>query len=145
MQLGRERLRVVAVIAILGDRLAGSNGQDRRTQLPDLGTRIVEVILPGNAVAARLEDPAEHVAHEGAAGIADRQWAGGIGRHELDIDSARPARRHPAPAGRLGQDPGNDAVQCRIRKVQVDEALWRYADRGDWRRGWGFLDLTTEL
>ena len=100
---------------------------------PIWAPEIVEVILPGHTVTARLEDSAEHVAHEGPAGIADGQGTGGIRRHELNIDSTRPPRRHAAPFGRRSQDPGEHPVQCLIRKVQVDEAGWRYVNGGNRR------------
>ena len=55
-------------------------------------------------LAAGLEDPAEQVADERAAGVADGQRTGRIGRHELDVDARGLDRRDPAPGRGRGQD-----------------------------------------
>ena len=73
-------------------------------RLVDLAARVVEVVLARHALAARLEDAAEQVADERAAGVADRERAGRVGRHELDVDRARRDRRDAAPCIRLGED-----------------------------------------
>ena len=130
-----ERLGVVAVIAVLGDRRPGPQGEDRRPELADLGARIVEVVLARDGMAAGLEDPAQDVADECAAGVADRQRPGRVGRHELDVDPPRRGRRDPAPARGLGQDPAHDAVERGVGQAQVDEARRGDVDRGERRRG----------
>ena len=105
-QLRGEIGHVVALVAVLGERLAEAQRRDRCAEDADLAARIVEVVLARHALAAGLEDAAEQVADERAARIADVQRAGRIGRHELDVDRARLARRlcsgptRRAPRGR---------------------------------------------
>ena len=107
--VGRHRRREIAdvgaVIAVLGDRLAPEGRHDRRAELVDLPARVVEVVLARDLLAAGLEDAAEQVADERAAGVADRQRTGRVGGDELDVDDPRARRGRPGPSdsGR-GQD-----------------------------------------
>src|SRR5439155_25359546 len=62
-----------AVVAVLRNGPADPVSEDRRAELVDLTTRIVEVVLARHLLAARIEDAAEQVANKGAAGITDRE------------------------------------------------------------------------
>ena len=101
------------------------------TEAPSMRTwraRVVEVVLARDAVPAALEHPAEQVADERAARVADRQRAGRVGRDELDVDMPRVVRPHAAEAV-VGQ-PGlvEHVLQERWREPQVDEAGRRDLD-----------------
>ena len=88
-ELGREVGHVVALVAVLGERLAAMQRRDGCAEDADLAARIVEVVLARDALAAGLEDAAEQVADERAARVADVQRPGRVGRHELDVDDPR--------------------------------------------------------
>ena len=99
----REVQDVVAVVPVIGHRLATPDRGDRRAEIRDLAARVVEVVLARDLLAARLEHPAEQVADERAAGVADVERAGRVGRHEFDVDGAGARRRRgPTPPGRRG-------------------------------------------
>ena len=70
-QLVRQVDDVFAVVAIVGDRLAAAEGQNRCAELVDLGARVVEVVLARDLVPDCLEHAAEQVADEGAARVAN--------------------------------------------------------------------------
>ena len=122
-QARREVVDVVALVAVLGHRLAAPERRDRRAEVPDLAARVVEVVLARDALAAGLEDAAEQVADERAAGVADVERPGRVGRHELDVDRSRgsPARRRPQRGGsaRIARDHpsrGRRRARRRLRK-----------------------------
>ena len=71
----REVGDVVAVVAVLGHRLAAPERRDRRAEVADLAARVVEVVLARDPLAAGLEDATQEVADERAAGVADRRAA----------------------------------------------------------------------
>ena len=80
---------VFAVVAILGNLLPSGQRQHRLAELLDLAARVVEVVLARDLLAGRLEDAAQQIADERAAGIANGQRAGRIGADELDVDALR--------------------------------------------------------
>ena len=87
--LRRQVVDVGAPVAVLGDLGPVADRDDRRAEVPHLRPEVVEVVLPRDLVTGRLEDAAEEVAHEGAAGIADVEGARGVGRDELHVDVSR--------------------------------------------------------
>ena len=106
-QLAARSCDVVALVAVLGDRLAAPERGDRRAEVPDLPARVVEVVLARDALAAGLEDAAQQVADERAAGVADVERPGRVGRHELDVDAraGSPTRAGPTRRARRGCPP----------------------------------------
>ena len=100
----REVADVLAVIAVLGHRLAVPGREHGRTELADLGAEVVEVVLARHDLPAGLEDAAQEVADERAARVADVEWPGRVRRHELDVDLARDVGPEPAPVGRRRED-----------------------------------------
>ncbi len=91
---------VGALVAVLGHRLTALERGHGRAQVADLGTRIVEVVLARDLLAAGLEDATEQVADERATSVADVERAGRVGRHELDVDRAGAGRRDATPGER---------------------------------------------
>src|SRR5207249_3701914 len=82
-------------------------------------------------LAARLEDAAEQVADECAAGVADVKGSGRVGRHELDVDRAsRPDLRRPPPVGWAGEDGRDGRLQGLVAEAQVEEPGRRDARGG---------------
>ena len=144
-KLGHEIRDVIALVAILGHGHTAPQGRDGRAKVADLPTGIVEVVLAGDLLPARLQDSTEQVADECAPRVADVQRAGRVGRHELDIDRARPDRRHLAPGPWRGEDPGDRRLQRVIGQAQVEEPRGGRFRRGDRRRGGAVRDLSLEL
>ena len=125
---------VVAVVAVVGDRLAASSRQPPSApRLRICAAGIVEVVLARDALAAGLQDPTQQVADERAPGVADVERAGRVGRHELDIDRAWPGRRHATPAGGSARIAATDGLQDGVAQAQVQEARRRDVGRGDRR------------
>ena len=111
-------LDVRAFVAVLGHRLAAPERDHGGAEVPDLRTRVVEVVLAGDLLAAGLEHPAQQVPDERAAGVADGEWPGRVGRHELDVDPARVDRGDAAPA--WPERPG-----CRRRRASYAASATR--------------------
>ena len=114
---------VVAVIAVLGDRLAAPEGDDRRPEVADLRARIVEVVLARHGLAAGLEDPAEQVADERPAGVADRA-AGPVGLADTNstlTDRGRTAGTRPQAAG-SARTAASAGLEGRVVEAEVEEA-----------------------
>ncbi len=101
-------LHVRALVALVGYRLPELHGEDRGTEMADLGTGIVEVVLARHGLATGRQDATQQVPDERPAGVADRQWSGRVGRHELDIHGACTDRGDTAPVGRHCVDPIDD-------------------------------------
>jgi hypothetical protein len=76
--LSRQLLDVVAVVAVVGDRLAPPEGGDRRAEVRDLAADVVEVVLARHPLPACLQHPAQEVADERATRVADVQRAGRV-------------------------------------------------------------------
>ena len=104
----RELTDVQAVITIVGDRLAMSKSDDGRPEVRDLAATVVEVVLARDALPARLQDPAQQVADERAARIADGERAGRVGRHEFDVHGSWADGRHRPPRIRFREDAIDD-------------------------------------
>ena len=86
--------------SLLGQGLAPPDRDDRGAEVPHLGPEVVEVVLARDLVAGRLEHAAEEVADERAAGVADVERPGGVGRDELHVDPPRVgAGTRPQAAG----------------------------------------------
>src|SRR3954463_14188034 len=92
---------VLAVVAVIRHGLSPADRRDRRSEVPDLPARVVEVVLAGHALTARFQNSTEHVADERAAGIADVEWSGRVGGHELDVDRALGLGRQATPSLRF--------------------------------------------
>ena len=95
---------VVAVVAVFGDLAALADGHDRGAEVLDLAAEVVEVVLARDRVAGGGEDAAQQVAGEGAAGVADVERPGGVGRDELDVDVLRMRGGDAAPGLGVAQD-----------------------------------------
>jgi hypothetical protein len=126
-----EVVDVVALVAVFRDGFAAPDRADRGTELIELAARVVEVVLARHPLPARLEHAAEEVADEGPARVADRQRAGRVGRHELDVDRARRDRLDATPRLRLGEDAVDDGLEGRRPEADVEEPGRRDLDRLD--------------
>ena len=82
--LPRQLGHVVALVAVLGQRLATGAGADRLAEAVDLGAGVVEVVLARNRVAGLLEDPRQRIAERGVAAGRGGQRAGRVGGDELE-------------------------------------------------------------
>ncbi len=143
--LVRQVADVVAVVAVLRDLAARADREDRGAQVVHLRPEVVEVVLATDLLAGRLEDPAEQVADERAAGVADGQGAGRVGRDELDVDPPRCGSRDASPALRGGEDGSDRALQCAVGQAQVHEAGWRRVRLADRAAGSGVGALAGQL
>ena len=122
--LRRQVAHVGAAVGLLGQRLASPERHDGRAEVAHLGAEIVEVVLAGDRVAGRLEDPAQQIAHERAARVADVERSGRVRGYELDVHAVRRCGRNAAPGVRASQDGADDVRERRIRERDVDEP-WR--------------------
>ena len=111
-QRGRQLVDVVALVAVLGHRLAALSAATDAPRLPIWAPEVVEVVLARDLLAAGLEHAAQQVADERAARVADVERAGRVGRHELDVDRAGADRADPAPARRVGEDRGDRRLRA---------------------------------
>jgi hypothetical protein len=125
-QLPGHVVDVVAAIAVLGDLLLAPDRHDRGTEVLDLAAEVVEVVLPLDGVTGRRQDAAQQVAGEGAAGIADVERPGGVGRDELDVDALGVLGGHVTPAGGVGQDAGRGCGEGRVGYADVQETRRRH-------------------
>jgi hypothetical protein len=136
----RELFDIRAVVALLGHALAAPQRDHRRPELVDLSARVVEVVLARHALAASLEDPAQQVADERPACVADRERPGRVGRDKLHVHGSRSDRRDTAPVRRRRQDAVDRLFEDAIGQADVDEpgrGHDRRCDRAAWpgRRG----------
>ena len=83
---GGELGDVAARIAVLGGRESARGGEDRGAEVVHLRARVVDVELGGHGRAGGGEHAGDRVAERRPAGVADVQWAGGVRRHELEVD-----------------------------------------------------------
>jgi hypothetical protein len=140
-KLPREVRDVVPVVAVLRDVAALAQREHRRAEVAHLRSRIVEVVLARDALAAGLEDAGQQVADERAAGVADCERPGRVRGHELDVDV--PAGRCPgsdgsaAPGRCVAAGPVEQRLDRGIRVAQVQEARARRFGGGDHRTGLG--------
>ena len=136
---------VVAVISVRGDLLAAPDGGNRRAEVRDLTTRVVEVVLARHSLPARLEDPAQQVADERAAGIPDVERPGRVGRDELDVDRATSHRRDATPFVRLGEDLGDRRLERSIGEPEIQEPRRGNRRGGDRGRSRSFGRFARQL
>ena len=132
---GHELMDVGALVAVLGHRLTALERGHGRAQVADLGTRIVEVVLARDLLAAGLEDATQQVADERAASVADVERAGRVGGHELDVDRAGVGRGDATPGGRIGEDRGDRRLERAVAQADVEEPGRRHLGARDRRRG----------
>ena len=105
---------VVALIAVLGDRLPARERPDRLAQLQHLRAGVVDVELAPDVVALQRQDPRERVAVGGVAGVTHVHRPRGVGGDELDqhplgLCCGRP-RRDPRPRPASGPARGQPGV-----------------------------------
>ena len=91
--LGRDEVGdVVAVIAVLGNRLSERQRPNRLGEPDHLAAVVVDVVLARHVLAAEPEHPRDRVAVGGLPGVSDVERPGRVRRHELDVDRAAPPR-----------------------------------------------------
>ena len=95
---------VVAVIAVVGHRLAQRQRANGLGQPHDLAAVVVDVVLARDGVAAEGEDAGERVTVGGLAGVPDVERSRRIRGHELDVDRAVVGGRDGAEALARGED-----------------------------------------
>ena len=133
---GRHQVMDVgALVAVLGHRLTALERGDGRAQVADLRTRIVEVVLARDPLAAGLEDATEQVADERATSVADVERPGRVGGHELDVDRPGAGRGDATPGGRIGEDRGDRRLERLVAQTEVEEPRRRHLGARDRRRG----------
>src|SRR4029079_17475713 len=93
--------------------VAAPDRGDGRTQLVDLATRVIEVILARDHLTAGFEDATEKVADECAPGIADGERPGRVRRHELHVDLPSGDRLDVPPCARVGKGTADDRLPRR--------------------------------
>jgi hypothetical protein len=128
--LGCEIPDIVTVVAVFGMALVAPDCQHARTQVSDLGTGVIEVVLARDPLPPGLEHAREQVPDEGPAGVADVEGAGGVGRHEFHVHGALTdwsTRPHSAGASSTAVDRGFQGV---IGQPEIDEAWWSNLDGG---------------
>ena len=100
-QVAGEGLDVLAAVGLLGQRLALAACRHGRAQDAHLAPGVVEVVLARDLLPAGLQDAAQQVADERAAGVAHGQRPGRVGRHELHVDvRGRPGGHAPERVAR---------------------------------------------
>ena len=123
------------MVAVFGDVAVLTDGHHGCAQVLDLAAEVVEVVLAGDGVACGGEDAAEQVAGECAAGVADVERPGWVGRDELDVDVLRVGGGDVAPSGGFAEDASGRRGEPAVRNADVQEAGWRDVDGGDGRVG----------
>ena len=144
-QFASKVVHVVAVVPVVRDGFAVPDREHARPEVAHLHPEIVEVVLARDGLPTGLEQPAEQIADERPTRVADMQRPGGVGRHELDVDSARAHRRDRAPRLGRGEHRIEQPLERPIGEPQVDEARRRHVDGGEGRGGGIGLDLAIEL
>ena len=88
----------------------------------DLGSGIVDVVLPGHLPADNLKQGSQNIADDGAARRPHMQWPGGIGGHVLDAGLASLAAVGQQNVGSMGEKALQPCVPEALAKRDVDEA-----------------------
>ena len=115
-----DRNQVLALVTLLVRLFAPRPGQQRPAEVVHLRARVVEVVLAHDVVPGEREQPGEAVAVRRVAAGRDRQRAGGVGGHELDVD-LEPLRS--GAASESGLERRLDRLRVpRRRRAQVEEA-----------------------
>ena len=96
---------VGAAVAVLGGLLAACGGQQGSGEAVDLGTVVVEVVLPCDLGPAGGQDPGQGVADCGPASATQVDRPGGVGRDVLEVDVLA-AQGVVAAVGLSGLDDG---------------------------------------
>ena len=115
---------VLALVAVLGQRLARHPRGDRRREAVDLAAEVVDVVLALDLVAGELEQPRQRVAVGRVPAARGGQRAGRVGGDELDQDPLRDlvgAGRPPEPLARRRARPRAPPVPG-VGEEEVEEA-----------------------
>ncbi len=137
---------VLALVSVLGRRLAPVAGDERVAERVELVAGVVQVVLAVHHRALRGEQIGDRVAHCDPAPPTRVQRAGRVDRHELEVDAA--PREHVGraePVARRHRAAQHVVEPCRP-EVEVDEARRRHlgslqvrhrrgVERGDQARG----------
>lgn len=123
------------MISVLGDRLAGCGSQYGRTEPIHLDATVVDVELRGNVSTGSMQYASQGVTHGGPAGVTQVQWAGGVGRDELDIDPLAGQHGEPPVILALLHDGRGQGTLRRGVQADVDEARTGNLRGGDTCRG----------
>ena len=119
---GRDLGDVRTGVALLGGRPPGRRGQQRGGEAVDLGTGVVEVVLPGHLGAGRAEQPAQRVADRRPPAVRQVHRSGRVGRDVLQVE-ALPGQRVAPPVRRAGvEHRAHQAGQRVLGEGQVEEA-----------------------
>ena len=122
---------VLPGIAVLRRRLVPARGEQRPAEPVDLGAVVVEVVLAGDDVAGRLEQPRERVADRRPPGAGQGDRAGRVGRDELDVHLLLLARLGAAVRRAGGDDVVGDLALRSGVDADVEEARTGHLDAGD--------------
>ncbi len=110
---------VPTVIAVLGYRGSSVAGEEAGGVAVHLTTSVVEVVLPPHVETGSRQQVAEGITEETTPGVADVEWPGGIGRHELDEDPV--AGPHRGATEIVGGRPPQHLMQPRMGEAEVEE------------------------
>ena len=113
---------VVALIAVLGQRLLARAGAHGLAELGDLRAGVVEVVLADDLVAGELEQPRERVAVGGVTAAGGGQRAGRVRRDVLDDDLLGMLRMAVAPVVAGGHDLMRGGDVPGVGEEDVEEA-----------------------
>ena len=105
----------------------------RQRQITDLCAGIVIVELARHRPAGSGQQATDTVAHGSATAMADMQWPGGVGGHELDLHAAAGTSIAVAKALALGQHALHHRAAALAGQEEVDEARPCNLGTGDQR------------
>ena len=135
---------VLALVAVLRRRLPAVAGDQRGGEGVELVPGVVQVVLAVHDGALGRQEVGEGIAHRHPTPAARVQGAGGVGRHELEVDAEAVERVPVTVALARGGDREEHLVQPRGRQVQVQEPGTRDLDPLQVRRA-GTLELDHDL
>ena len=113
---------VVALVAVLGHRLAARQRLHRLAELAHLRAGVVDVELALDVVAVEREHARERVAVGGVAGVADVHRPGRVGGDELDQDALAARAPPPAPNASPAASTSRERAVQPGRQEQVQKA-----------------------
>jgi hypothetical protein len=116
---------IVALIRVLGKRhrqpvqleVSQPGGQRQDVHLP---ARIVHVVFALDEESRGIQQVGQARAERGAAAVADVQWAGRVGRDELDLNPLATPIGNASIGVRVGENVADDALLGGGREEQVD-------------------------
>ena len=120
--LGSDIGNVITRVAVLRCGLALGRGDQRPGEPVDLGSVVVEVVLPDHPGALAAQQPAQCVADRRPAGAADVDGTGGVRGDEFEVDVLAREVVGVAVAGTRGHHVVDDDGLRRCFDAQVDEA-----------------------